>query len=87
MNTSVIVILAAGVAVIGRWSQGKSLDGWKMGGGLLLLVILIMLGDYFMPEVAKPMAALVLVASLITYGGPLLMKVTSKGLGAGAEKP
>lgn len=76
-DTTVLVVLASGVAVLGRWSQGKSLDGWKMGGALLMVVIFLILFDYFVPEVAKPLAGLFLVATLINYGAPFLHKLVA----------
>lgn len=87
MNTTVLVAAAAAIAVVGRWSQGKDLNGWKMGGGLLLLIILLVMFDYFAHDVALPLAGLVFIASLITYGGPLLEKLTTNGLGRGGESP
>lgn len=74
MNTTNLLVLTGITVIGGRWAQGKPFEV-KVVIGLTVVIIMLYVIAGFAPEVANPLAALTLVAALLTYGAPLLSHV------------
>jgi predicted MFS family arabinose efflux permease len=75
MNTTSLIVLTGLVVVVGRWAQGKNFDS-KVVIGAVIVIIFLFVAQEFVPEVATPLAALALVAALLTYAVPIFGKET-----------
>lgn len=77
VSTTNILLVAAAVAIAGRTAQGKKFE-WRFAFGGLVAVILVSVLDNFIPQVAKPLAAVALVAATLNYGPELFRKLSGQ---------
>ncbi len=77
-----MLLLGAGVVLVGRWSQGKTITPEIAVGGVFAALIISIMADVA-PGLASAFALLFLVSVTITYLGPVLTNINkSTGLGS-----
>lgn len=88
MRASVIVLIAAGVYVIGRWSHNKSaVTIQAVVSVIFVLIVLSMLDQGSTERIAKVFAWLFLVAALLSPDSPLgpVLNLISNQAGSGTQ--
>jgi hypothetical protein len=75
MRASTIVMLAAIIVLLGKWSQGKSVDYKIIVGGIFSALIISII-DGSQPGLAKGFAYLFLVGAALTYTDSILKGVS-----------
>jgi hypothetical protein len=74
MNSSTIVLLAAVIVLIGKWSQGKKVNATIIVGGIFAALMISMM-DSAAPSLAKGFAYLFLVTAFLTYANDIFKGV------------
>lgn len=77
MKASSIVLVAALIVLLGRWSQGKKIEATIVVGGLFSALIISMI-DGSQPKIAKGFAYIFLAVATLTYIGEILNNTLGK---------
>lgn len=77
-QSTVMLILAALIVLLGRWARGQKFD-WKVGPAIVVVILFISILETASAELAKGLATLAFVAALLTYAPDLLSNFPPKG--------
>lgn len=70
-----LVLIAATIVLLGRWSQGKKVTAGIVVGGLFSALLISLMADAA-PKLAQGFALLFFAGAALTYIGPLLTNTT-----------
>lgn len=81
MNPTMVVVTAAGIAVLGTWSKEKQLNPRIIVGGAVVVIAFAFLSDA-QPKIAKDFSWLILATTAGTYGEQLFKSIGDVTSGA-----